>query len=185
MGGDGPRATPTIKDGRVYSLGATGILDCLDLYHGSLYWTRDTLKDRNLNVPMFGKASSPFVSGTLVVITGAGTNGPSLLAFRRTDGAPVWQSGTAEPGYTSPTRVTVAGKEQSLSLSFGHAPGHDPADGHILWVYLWKAGQKTVIASQPILLDGDRVFLSAGFFGAGCVLLHVTTGSDGEFQAEE
>src|SRR5229473_2815444 len=100
-------------------------------------------KERNLAVPMFGKASSPLVFGSLVVITGAGTNGPSLLACRRTDGAPVWQSGLSEAGYTSPTRVTLAGREQILSLSVGHATGHDPVDGHILWDYFWKAAQKT------------------------------------------
>ncbi len=173
MGGDGPRATPTIVENHVYALGATGILDCLDLTHGRLIWSRDVLGENRASNLMWGKASSPLVSDDLVVVTGGLTNGPSLLAYRRDDGSPAWHSGTNEVAYSSPALATICGKPQVLCLGVAHLAAHDCASGNILWEYHWREAQKSFIASQPLLLEGDRVLLSAGF-GAGCVLLQIT-----------
>jgi len=81
MGGDGPRATPTIEGGRVYALGATGILDCLGAADGKLIWTHDTLKEEGLPNTYFGKSSSPLVVDDLVVVSGGMAKRATLLAF--------------------------------------------------------------------------------------------------------
>jgi outer membrane protein assembly factor BamB len=187
MGGDGPRATPTLNEGRVYALGATGILDCLELSGGKVIWSRDILKECQASNQMFGKACSPLLIEDLVVVSGAPTNGPSLLAYRASDGSPAWQSGTnaLDISYSSPAAATLHGTRQILMLNAAHISGHDPRDGRILWEYRWSEAAKSIfIGSQPVVIEGDRVFLSAGF-GAGCVLLQINADDNGKFSAVE
>jgi outer membrane protein assembly factor BamB len=168
MGGDGPRSTPTVAGGRVYALGATGILNCLDGATGKLLWTRETLKGiPNLE---WGKSSSPLVFDDLVLVSGGNTAGPSLLAFNKDNGNPVWQAGHDKSSYSSPVLADLAGRRQVVMVNARSVTGHDPADGHILWEYSWPG--ELAKASQPVVLEGDRVLLSAGY-GLGCVLLQV------------
>jgi len=183
MGGDGPRATPTIAGDRVYALGATGILDCLDAATGRLIWTHDTLKENGLPNTYFGKCSSPLVVDDLIVVTGGQTNSSSLLAFRCQDGLSMWRAGKDEASFSSPALVALGGRPQLLSVNAATVTGHAPKDGHILWEYAW-ANNKWPKCAQPVVLEGDRVLLSASF-NAGCVLLRVTTGADGTFSVTE
>ncbi len=183
MGGDGPRATPTIDHGRVYALGATGILDCLDAAAGKLIWTRDTLKEDALPNTYFGKCSSPLLVDDLVVVTGGMAKRSTLLAFRREDGSPVWRAGNDEASFSSPELVTLAGRRQILSVNASTVTGHEPKDGHVLWEYAW-ANNKWPKCVQPVVIDGDRVLLSASF-NAGCVLLQIKAGAQGELSATE
>jgi len=182
IGGDGPRATPTIHQGRVYALGATGILDCLDAATGKLIWTRDTLKENALPNTYWGKSSSPLVVDNLVVVTGGMTKKSTLLAFHREDGSPAWQTGTDEASFSSPALVTLDGTRQILSVNDSSVTGHDPKDGRILWEYPWPGSMPK--CAQPVVVGGDRVFLSASF-NAGSVLLQVKKGTDGSFAATE
>jgi outer membrane protein assembly factor BamB len=165
MGGDGPRATPTLSDGRVYALGGTGILDCLDAANGQLLWSHDVLKENNSpNLP-FGKSTSPLVFDDLVVVTGGMADGPTLLAYHLKDGSSAWHAGTDKASFSSPTLATLAGKRQIVSVNAGSVTGHDPATGTILWDYPWP-GQWPKCA-QPIILPPDRIFLSASFNAGG------------------
>jgi outer membrane protein assembly factor BamB len=182
MGGDGPRSTPTIADGRVYSEGATGILDSLDLATGKLLWSRDTLKENNAPNLTWGKSCSPLLVDDLVVVTGGSSDaGPALLAYKRSDGAPVWRTGTAKA--STPMLVTLAGRRQILSVNAATVTGHDPADGQILWSYTWMNDNFPKCA-QPLVLDGDRIFLSADY-GFGCVMLHISADPGGALAVTE
>jgi outer membrane protein assembly factor BamB len=183
MGGDGPRATPMIEGGRVYALGATGILDCLDAATGKLLWTHDTLKENALPNTYFGKCSSPLVVDDLVVVTGGMTNSSTLLAFRCKDGSLAWRSGKDEASFSSPALVKLGGRSQILSVNAASVSGHDPTDGRLLWEYAW-GNNKFPKCAQPVVLEGDRILLSASF-NAGCVLLQVKLGADGTFSAAE
>ena len=183
MGGDGPRATPTIKDDRIYALGATGILDCLDAATGKLIWTREALRENGLPNTYFGKSSSPLVVDDLVVVTGGMTNSSTLLAFHCNEGSPAWRAGKDEASFSSPALVTLCGRRQILSVNASSVSGHDPKDGRILWEYAW-ANKQWPKCAQPVVLEGDRVFLSASF-NAGCVLLQVKAGADGNLSVAE
>jgi outer membrane protein assembly factor BamB len=182
MGGDGPRATPTIAGERVLALGATGILDCLELADGKLVWSRDTLKENHASNLAFGKSSSPLVLEKLVIVSGGQTNGPMLLAYQRDNGAPAWTAGTDEASYSSPTIATVGGQREVLSLNAGSLTAHDPADGRIQWQYKWNGWGPR--CAQPVVLEGDRVLLSAGF-GLGSALLQVKADAGGKLAAAE
>ena len=137
MGGDGPRSTPTIAEGRVYSEGATGILDCLDLAAGKLIWSRDTLKENSAPNLTWGKSRSPLLVDDLVVVTGGASDaGPALLAYKRADGATAWRAGTGKASYVTPMLVTLAGRRQILAVNGATVTGHDPGDGRVLGITL-------------------------------------------------
>lgn len=182
MGGDGPRATPTIDGGRVYVLGATGVLDCLDGATGKAIWSRDVLKENDLPNLIWGKSSSPLVVDDLVVVSGGDVKKATLLAYKKETGEPAWQAGADKASYSSPLLATLAGVRQILSVNAGSVTGHDPADGHELWSFPWPG--EFAKASQPIVLDSDRVFISAGY-GLGCSLLQLEAGEAGRMQVRE
>lgn len=183
QGGDGPRATPTVSGGRVYAIGATGILDCLDAATGKLIWTRDVLVENKLPNLTWGVSDSPLVFDDKVVVTGGQTSGPALLAYNNATGQELWRSGTDKASYASPVLATLAGKRMVLSANAASLTAHDPATGEILLNYAW-GDDKWPKAAQPVVLDHDRVFLSAGY-GVGCVLLEVKPGADGKLVATQ
>ena len=97
--GTGPHATPTVDAGRVYTYGATGLLNCLDAATGQLIWQHSVLAENDLPVSKWGASSSPLLVDNRVVVTGGETLGPTLLAFQRDTGAPLWKTGSVtSPG---------------------------------------------------------------------------------------
>ncbi len=182
QGGNGPRATPTIIGNRVYTLGGTGILDCIDGGTGENIWSHDTLAENNLSNLIWGKSNSPLVFDDKVIVTGGKEKGPSLLAYGREKGDLLWKAGDDDASYSSPALATLAGTKQILSVNAHSVTGHDPEDGKVLWSFSWP--EDWAKASQPVPLPGDRVFLSAGY-NVGCVMLHVMRGSDGQWAAEQ
>jgi outer membrane protein assembly factor BamB len=183
QGGDGPRATPTVLDGRVFAMGATGLLDCLDAKTGQGLWSRDVLAENKLPNLVWGVSDSPLVFDDRVIVTGGLSNGPSVLAYRRSDGEPLWRAGTDKAGYASPVLAQLAGRRVVLSCNAASLTAHDPATGELLLSYPWS-DDKWPKASQPVVIENDRVFLSAGY-GTGCVLMKLNIGSDGKFVATQ
>ncbi len=191
--GDGPRATPAVDGGRVYALGATGILTALDGATGGLLWQKDVsaavgmnAEDEILLLP-YGRSNSPLVVDGLVVVPGGGPEeGPraSLLAFDKVTGEEVWRGGDQQISCSTPSLGRIAGRRQILSVNEATASGHDPATGEVLWEHPWPgrtAGDTN--ASQARALPGDRVFLSKGY-GAGASLIQIEAEGSG-FQARE
>ena len=167
QGGDGPRATPTIAGGRVYVMGATGILDCLDGATGGVIWSHNILADAHGGNQTYGKSCSPLLVDDLVVVTGT-SRGPSLMAYHATDGSPAWQGAGESPGYASPVLATLAGVRQILTINSDSAASHDLTDGHLLWRCDWPGSMPKNV--NPIALDSERVLISAGY-GLGTTLL--------------
>ncbi|MCI0464901.1 MAG: PQQ-like beta-propeller repeat protein [Gemmataceae bacterium] len=182
QGGVGPRATPTIVDGQVCALGATGILHCLDGATGKPLWTRDTLAEAGMPNLGWGKSCSPLVFGDLVVVTLGDSTDRPLAAFKRNTGEPAWRAGRDKPSYASPVLTTLAGRRQIVVVNANSVSGHDPHDGRLLWAYDWLGG--TPRCSQPVPVGDDRVYVSAGY-GAGSVLLQVKPASGDELAVTE
>jgi len=159
QGGDGPRATPTIDAGRVYVMGATGLLDCLDGATGKAVWSRNVMADTHSGVTSFGKSCSPLIIDDLVIITGG--RGASLVAYRKSDGSPAWTGGTETPGYASPMPATLGNVRQILTINAQSAAGHDLADGKLLWEYPWPGSLPKVPSAFPI--GNDRVLIACGY----------------------
>ncbi|MBU6401519.1 MAG: PQQ-binding-like beta-propeller repeat protein [Verrucomicrobia bacterium] len=178
IAGEGPRATPTITDGRVYTLGATGRLNCLDLQTGRVVWTKDIVTDNQSHVNEWGMSGSPLVLDGLVVVSAGGPQDRSLVAYAAATGKFVWGGGNDGAGYSSPCVATLAGVRQILIFTPGSLDAHDPRMGRVLWSYPWPRGNPHV--AIPVMLPGDRVLVSSGY-GVGSEVLQVTRAADGRF----
>ena len=174
QGGEGPRATPTVDRGLIFAYGATGILECAEAATGRRVWSRAVLGDYAIRNLEWGVSASPLVFDETVVVSGGANRGPTLLAFRRNTGELLWQAGTDRASYSSPTLTTLAGRRVILSLNAGTLTAHDPGSGAVLMDYAWSE-EKIPKAAQPVVLPGNRVFLSAGY-GTGCVMLQIGAG---------
>lgn len=162
MGGDGPRATPTIdaQNKAVFTMGATGILNCLDLETGSLKWTRDILSANHAKNLMWGKSCSPLLHGAHVIVTG-GMSAPTVIALDRVSGKMAWRSGDDGACYSSPVVMTIAGQEQIVSVNDTSVTAHDPAAGTVLWSFAWPGTMPK--SSQPISAGPDRILVSSSY----------------------
>jgi outer membrane protein assembly factor BamB len=163
VAGPGPRATPTFHDGKIYALGATGILNCLDAATGAKAWSRDVLKDVGLEKPqMWGFASSPLVAHGKVSVVAGGPDGKSVAAYDAQTGTPAWFAGQGQLSYCSPQLTTIAGTEMVLIATDAGASALDPRDGKELWQFSWPI-QDMARITQPALVDGSDLLVGTGF----------------------
>jgi outer membrane protein assembly factor BamB len=173
-GGAGPRATPTLHGGRVYTMGATGIVNALDAASGSVVWSRNAATDTAKTIPDWGLAGSPLVIGDLVIVAVAG----QLAAYDVRTGDPRWMGQPGGGGYSSPHLATIAGVPQVLLLRGARTLSVAPADGALLWEHSW---QPAVSIVQPALAANNDVLIASGdaMGGLGMRRLSVAHGSTG------
>jgi outer membrane protein assembly factor BamB len=135
-GGAGPRGTPTLSNGRVYTLGATGIVNALDAASGAVIWSRNAASDGHVKIPMWGIASSPLVVDDVVIVAAGG----KLGAYDVATGNPRWSGPGSGFSYSSPQLVTIDGVRQVLFISGPGTTSVAPATGKVLWQYAWPGG---------------------------------------------
>ncbi len=169
LGGDGPRATPTIFVGRLYALGAQGHLHCLDAATGRILWAHNILQDFGASNLRWGLSGSPLIEGNMVIVTGSGDPPPSVFAYDAADGRLIWKSDAGMQAYSSLVATTLAGRRQILNLGADSLRGFDPTTGEVLWSYPWPTGMG-INCSQPIPAGDDRIFISSGYSQGGALL---------------
>jgi outer membrane protein assembly factor BamB len=172
--GDGPRATPTIADGRVYAFSGDGMLAAVDLKSGKVVWKIDAMGETDAKPAEYGFSSSPLVTQKHVVVH-VGANRGAVAAFNKNDGSLAWTAGSGAAGYSSPTLLDVAGEQQIVSLVGSGVIGIDPQSGQQRWSYDFKTPYDCNTAS-PIVIDGN-IFISAGE-NHGCVCLNIQNNGD-------
>jgi len=173
-GGPGPRATPTVVNGRVYAMGATGIFNALDAATGAVMWTRNTATDTKRTIPDWGLASSPLVIDDVVVAAAAG----HLVAYDVVTGTPRWFGPAGGGGYSSPHLATISGVPQILLIRGTRMISVSPRDGTLLWQH---EGEPATIV-QPGMLEDGGVLVAAGDVmggGSGIRRVSVTHGRSG------
>jgi outer membrane protein assembly factor BamB len=164
LGGVGPRATPTVADGRVYTMGATGILNCLEAPTGKLLWSHDTLAEEGAAQVMWGRACSPIVVGEWVVASVGGSEDNSLVAYDAATGKRAWGAGTRQSSYATPVLTTIAGVEQIVVVNQDYVTAHDAATGAVLWEHRFAGNSDSNASnSQPVPVGDDRLLLSKGY----------------------
>jgi outer membrane protein assembly factor BamB len=173
-GGPGPRGTPTVSSGRVYTFGATGIVNALDARSGALVWTRNAATETGTEIPGWGFASSPLVVDDVVVVAASG----QLAAYEATTGKPRWLGPEGGSGYSSPHLVTIDGVPQILLLRGSRTISVAPADGTLLWEHVWDPGVGIV---QPAVVGERDILLTVGdaMGGIGMRRIAVSRGSGG------
>lgn len=169
--GDGPRATPTWDNGRIYALGATGELRCLDANTGSVFWGKNILSDNQAKNLPWAMAASPLIVDDKVIVLPGGTSGKSVVAYNKMTGAPVWRVLNDTQAYVSPMLVDLAGRRQVVVVSASRVVGLTPEKGELLWEYPWDTDMG-INVSQPIMVDRNRFFISSGY-GKGAALVEV------------
>lgn len=151
--GPGPRATPTVANGKVYTIGATGILNAINAYDGSLIWTRNTTEDTGIKVPEWGICGSPVVTGNAVIVALAGT----LAAFDSETGELIWSGENGGSGYSSPHLLTICNVSQVLMINEPGVESIDPQTGKKLWSYPWRLRDRVL---QPAWIGNDELLIN-------------------------
>ena len=182
MGGDGPRATPTWHDGRLYALGATGEFAALDAATGRPLWRTNILRDARAGNLQWGMAASPLIVGDTVVVLPGGSNGKSVVAYDRRTGKRAWSSLSDRQAYVAPMLATVAGVRQLIVVSASRMIGLSPDKGELLWEYSWTTSYD-INAAQPLLVSPTRLFISSGY-GQGAAVIEVSAAA-GALSARE
>jgi outer membrane protein assembly factor BamB len=174
-GGPGPRGTPTVHNGRVYTMGATGIVNALSADTGARVWSRNAMTDSGATLPGWGFASSPLVVEDLVIVAAS----DRLVAYDAHTGKLRWLGPTdGGGGYSSPHLVTLRGVPQIVLLKGGGAASVAPADGKALWSHTWIEG--TSILQPALFADGDLLIAGGDMMGGtGIRRVAVTKGDTG------
>lgn len=170
---EGPRATPAIVDGRVFTYGAEGMLTCADLATGTKQWNVDTKSEFHAPKGFFGIACSPLVEGETVLLNVGGKNGAGIVAFNKSDGKVLWKTADDEASYSSPIVATIAGRRCAFFLTRGALLAAQPTDGKVLFQFPFRPPMRNSVTAATPLLIGDTIFLSASY-GTGAALLQLT-----------
>lgn len=171
-GGAGPRSTPTIDNGRLYTMGATGILNALRAADGAPIWSRNVASDTGAKLPMWGFSASPILLGESVIIAAGG----HVAAYDRNSGNRLWHTQAGKGSYGSPQLFTIAEVPQVLFLSDDGVASLAPNDGKVLWKHSWPGA---TILQPAVTPDGGVLITTAGMSGGeGTRRLAVTRNSE-------
>ncbi len=173
--GDGPRSTPLVAGGKVYTLGAEGMLHCLGLKDGKPVWQKALAKEYELRPSFFGVATSPLLEGDLLLLN-VGAKGAGIVAFNKDSGREVWKATDDEASYSSPVAATLGGVRHVFFFTRTGLADLDPKDGKVRFSKRWRSRMQASVNAAAPLVVGDEVFLTASY-GTGAVLLRV--GKDG------
>lgn len=131
--GKGPKSTPLVNDGRVFTLGISGILSCLDAATGRIQWQKEFARQFKTTSPLFGAAASPIIEGGLLIVHVGGHDDGALTAFDPATGAVRWALKGEGPGYASPVVAAIGGVRQLITQTQTRIVGVDPVKGGLLW----------------------------------------------------
>lgn len=177
VAGAGPRATPTFADGRIYTMGARGIVNCLDARTGKRYWSRDIAVDGPAQPPLWGFSGSPLVVDDKVVVFAGGEGSHGLLAYHTQTGDLAWGAATGPGSYASPQLVTIAGQRHCVVMHEKGLTAVDPANGTTLWQagVAMPGGPRT----HQVHLVGESDLFAGTLTGFGVARIHVAREASG------
>lgn len=174
---DGPRSTPAVEGGRVFAFGAYMNLVCFDAATGQELWRRELASEFESEVIDWQNAASPLVANGLVFVNSNGRDGEHLLAFRQSDGALAWRTGSDGMTHASPVRGTLRGVDQVIFYAQSGLVSVVPDSGRVLWRYP-VSYNGTSAAASPVIA-GDTVYVSRAYpRNAGTVVVRVEGNSD-------
>ncbi len=163
-GGDGPRSTPAVNDGKVYVIDSQVTVYCLDAKDGKKIWVHDVKKENGGENIHWQNAASPVIDGELVLLAGGG-KGQALLGLDRKTGAVKWKGENDEMTHATPVITEILGTHQCIFFTQTGLVSVDPQSGKVFWRAPFKYSTST--AASPVVSD-DIVYCSAGYnVGAG------------------
>ena len=169
--GDGPRAVPTIADGRVFALAANGVLTAVTLDDGKKLWAVDLLAKYEVPASYFGVGTAPLVVGDRVLVN-VGGEGAGVVALDVKTGKELWKASNDRASYASPVFAKLDGVDMALFFTRNGLLSLDPETGKERFSMRWRARiDASVNAASPLVI-GDQLFLTASY-GTGAILLDV------------
>jgi len=167
--GKGPKSTPVVSDGRLFTFGINGVLSCFDARSGALKWRKEFSKLYPNTSPLYGTAMSPIVANGLCIVHVGGHDKGALTAFEVETGAVKWANAEDGPAYSSPVLATLAGEQQLVTYTQSHVVGISATSGKLLWKIANKVPYD-VTSVSPVVYK-DLVIFSIYEKGIGAVRL--------------
>jgi outer membrane protein assembly factor BamB len=166
--GPGPHATPLESGGRIYTVGVTGILHCLDERTGRVLWRRGLIDSKGGTVMARGYSSSPIAWRGSVIVQ-AGGKGTALIALDQKSGRVLWSRHDFKNSHSSPVLIRFAGQEQVVALMDKIVIGVDPRTSDVLWSHPHDTiGDHT--AASPVWSSDNLLLVSSAYDGGSRVL---------------
>lgn len=165
----GPRASVVINDRKAYALGTMGDLHCLDADKGHVVWSRDLNTEYEINMPIWGIASTPLVVDDKIIVQVSGSDNACVVAFDKNTGKEIWRNLDDRAGYSAPILIEKNGNRVIVNWTEHSLSGLNPDNGEIYWRFPWKTGSGMSI-STPVL-SKDHIFVSAFYSGSLLVKL--------------
>jgi outer membrane protein assembly factor BamB len=168
---NGPRSSPVIAGGRVFTVGAEAVIHALDVESGKLFWKRDLRAIYGVRQDFFGTGSTPLIEGRLLIVNVGAPGGPSVVGLDRQTGGEIWRAGKEwGPSYASPVPAIVQGRRRVFVFAGGESDppsgglmSIDPASGRVDFAFPWRSRtRESVNASSPVVFD-NKVFISASY----------------------
>ncbi len=172
---EGPRASPVVVGGQVYTFGAQGVLHCLQVVSGRKVWSLDTHKRFGVRKGYFGAAGTPLVVNTRLFLNAGGADGTGVVALDKDTGRVLWTAGDDPASHASAVAATFEGQPHVLFFTRTGLLGAHPKTGEIFFQHRWRARSNASANAATPLVIGDRIFLSASY-GTGAILLNVKGG---------
>jgi outer membrane protein assembly factor BamB len=165
--GNGPRACPTVHEGKVYSLGTKGHFVCLDAASGKLVWKKDLVKEYAARIPQYGASVAPLIEGDLVIVSAGVRPDGTVIAFDRNSGVERWRALKDRPAYSSPIAITAGGCRQLIIWTADTVSALEPASGRVLWQVPYKAAFDPAQAvASPVVHKNMLLCLAAWYRGS-------------------
>jgi len=154
----GPRSSPAVGEGKVVTLGVSGIVSCLDASNGKMLWRKDEYPGV---WPRFYTSTSPIIVDGMTIVHLGGEGNGGIIAFDLATGDSKWKWTEDGPAYSSPVLITVEGTKQIVQMTEKNVVGVDAADGELLWKISFEPQRRAYNAATPIVNGQTVIFTGA------------------------
>ena len=162
----GPRASPTVDGDRVYVVGSTGLVLCLNVETGAVIWEKDTVAEYDTNIPVWGTSSAPLIDGDRVILLVGGEPDALVMAFDKHTGDEVWRAieSRTEMGYHQPSIIEAGGTRQLIVWHPRGLSSLDPETGELYWEEEFRGRANMTVADA--VHSGPYLFVSGFYSGS-------------------
>lgn len=160
----GPRCTPTVDDGRVYTIGAMGHMFCLEERSGKVVWQKDFVEDFGTTIPTWGMVAAPLVDGDQLISLVGGSDGALVVSFEKTTGREIWRAlEDPQVGYCPPMIFTLGGRRQLILWHPEAVSSLEPDSGKVRWQVPYRVHSGLTVPAPRV--QGDRLFVTSFYNG--------------------
>ncbi len=162
----GPRATPTVDADRVYIVGGTGILLCLNARTGEVIWQKDYVKDYGMQMPTWGITSAALIDGNRLIAVVGGRPDAKVMAFDKMTGKEIWRAlpSDSEQGYCQPVIIEAGGVRQLIVWHPTAVASLNPATGEVYWQQPFRINMGMTLATP--VYSGSSLLVSSFYNGS-------------------